>query len=134
MEKAAKHLAEDPSVDFVEQNARFYPSDVTWGLDRVDDRNLPLDGSFTPSGDGENVVAYIIDTGVQVDHQEYTGRIRWGTNTIDEDNSDVGFDCRTDRFDFLYFFHFTLNKLSFKVNWRSGGIEDKFIPKAKTYC
>ena len=53
--------------------------------------------------------------------------------TVDEDNSDVGFDCRTDRFDFLYFFHFTLNKLSFKVNWRSGGIEDKFIPKAKTY-
>jgi len=90
-EKAAKHLAEDPSVDFVEQNARVYATqDVTWGLDRIDERDLPLDNSYTPSPDneGENVVAYIIDTGIKTDHVEFGNRARWGTNTVDNADSD----------------------------------------------
>jgi len=87
-EKAAKYLSEDPRVDFVEQNALVRATDVTWGLDRIDQRDLGLDNSFTPSGDGEDVVAYIIDTGINVDHVEFGDRATWGTNTVDNDDTD----------------------------------------------
>lgn len=45
-----------------------------WNLDRVDQRNLPLSGTYTYALDGTNVTIYLIDTGCRVTHNEYTGR------------------------------------------------------------
>jgi subtilisin family serine protease len=53
------------------------PRGVPWGLDRIDQRALPLDARFTPPGDGAGVHAYVIDTGVRRSHREFDGRVDW---------------------------------------------------------
>ena len=94
-EAQAKKLAGNPDVDYVEQNKTVRISGTqpnpTWGLDRIDQRDLPLDKSYTyPSSAG--VTAYIIDTGVRQTHQDFGGRARSGRDFIDnDDNTD---DCQ----------------------------------------
>eukprot|EP00546_Thalassionema_frauenfeldii_P013475 CAMPEP_0178912310 /NCGR_PEP_ID=MMETSP0786-20121207/10191_1 /TAXON_ID=186022 /ORGANISM="Thalassionema frauenfeldii, Strain CCMP 1798" /LENGTH=233 /DNA_ID=CAMNT_0020584877 /DNA_START=216 /DNA_END=913 /DNA_ORIENTATION=+ len=78
--KAAEKLAERFDVDYIEQDT-LVSIDTTWGIDRVDQRDLPLNGGFSPSGDGNGVTAYILDTGVQTSHNEFGNRATWGTNT-----------------------------------------------------
>ena len=58
------------------------------GLDRVDQRTLPLDGVFDPSGDGAGVTAYVIDTGIRYDHVEFGGRAHFGFDAFGGDGSD----------------------------------------------
>jgi subtilisin family serine protease len=61
-----------------------------WALDRIDQRTLPLDGRFTPPGDGAGVHAYVIDTGVRRTHREFAGRVDWIGDFTTGDGDRVG--------------------------------------------
>ena len=78
-EAAARALARDPRVLFVEEDGEVTASRATqsapiWGLDRLDQRRLPLDGAYTYGADGTGVNVYVIDTGVRLTHAEFAGR------------------------------------------------------------
>ena len=87
----AKRLAADSNVAYVVQNHVFHVSDTqqnppSWGLDRVDQKDLPLDSSYTYSTKADNVTAYVIDTGVRATHETFGGRVSGGKDFIDNDN------------------------------------------------
>ncbi|MEU9147128.1 S8 family peptidase [Streptomyces sp. NPDC048349] len=92
-EAQAKKLAADPAVKSVVQNRVFtvdatQPNPPSWGLDRIDQRALPLNQSYTyPDKAGEGVTAYIIDTGVRKTHQDFGGRASDGYDAVDNDNT-----------------------------------------------
>jgi subtilisin family serine protease len=92
--KQAARLAADPKVAYVQQDAEVHALDVqqnppSWGLDRVDQRDLPLSNSYQYDTTASNVTAYVIDTGVRTTHSTFGGRATWGTNTSgDGNNSD----------------------------------------------
>ncbi|PWK82936.1 subtilisin family serine protease [Lentzea atacamensis] len=90
--RQAARLAADPQVAFVEQDAQIKIMDVqqnppSWGLDRVDQRDLPLSNSYQYDTTASNVTAYVIDTGVRTTHQTFGGRATWGTNTSGDGNN-----------------------------------------------
>jgi subtilisin family serine protease len=60
----------------------------SWGLDRIDQRALPLDRVFSIAGDGAGVRAYIVDTGINLDSSDFTGRIDVGFSAIDSTTQD----------------------------------------------
>ncbi|SCL15985.1 S8 family peptidase [Micromonospora inyonensis] len=91
--KTAARIAADPAVAYVEQNhtvsiAATQSPTPSWGLDRSDQRALPLDNSYTYPGTASNVTAYIVDTGIRTTHSDFGGRAVWGTNTADTNNTD----------------------------------------------
>ena len=87
-EKRARELANDPRVAYVEEDgevtATVTQTGATWGLDRVDQRNLPLDSSYTYNTTASNVTAYIIDTGILATHTQFGGRVRSGFTAIND--------------------------------------------------
>ncbi|MDG4791005.1 S8 family serine peptidase [Micromonospora sp. WMMD1102] len=93
--QAARRIAADPSVAYVEQNKTYrisgtQPNPPSWGLDRIDQRNLPLNSSYTYPNTASNVNAYVIDTGIRFSHNDFGGRAVTGFDAIDGGAAD---DC-----------------------------------------
>jgi subtilisin family serine protease len=91
---AAKRLAADPAVAYVEQDRKVRLSQAdppSWGLDRVDQVSLPLNAVYNYPNTASNVHAYIIDTGVRISHTDFGGRASNGYDFIDNDT--VANDC-----------------------------------------
>ncbi|HLU29581.1 MAG TPA: S8 family serine peptidase [Glycomyces sp.] len=91
-ETEAAKVAADDQVAFVEQNRTVGIADVqhdppSWGLDRIDQADLPLDDAYEYLGDGSGVTAYIVDTGIRASHGEFTGRIGAGYDFVDGDTN-----------------------------------------------
>ncbi len=91
-EGAARRLAADPRVDYVQRNGIVsvepfgtQPSPPSWGLDRIDQRALPLDASYTYPNTASNVHAYILSTGILTTHTDFGGRAVHGRDTVDND-------------------------------------------------
>ena len=57
---------------------------LSWGLDRIDQRSLPLSNSYAYNGAGAGVTAYVVDSGIHADHVDFGGRVRPGFTTISD--------------------------------------------------
>lgn len=87
-EKQVEVLSRDPRVKYIEEDGMMYAiatqTNATWGLDRVDQRDLPLNGTYTYNADGTGVRAYIIDTGIRASHNDFGGRVTSGYTAIND--------------------------------------------------
>ena len=85
-DRALARLLADPRVAYVEEDgvvtASATQSPATWGLDRIDQRDLPLNNSYTYDTTAPGVHAYIIDTGVLLTHSEFSGRMGNGYDAV----------------------------------------------------
>jgi subtilisin family serine protease len=88
-------LRQNPDVEYIEidqvVSIDSTQSPATWGIDRIDQRNLPLSNSYTYNNTGAGVRAYNIDTGIRTSHNEFGGRASVGTDTVGDGQN--GNDC-----------------------------------------
>ena len=99
--EAAATLAEDPRVQFVEEDAVIeatqLQSNPPWGLDRIDQRALPLDKSYTYGTTfPQTVTVHVIDTGVRTSHYEFAGRAYIAADYVDDDGDNDPYDIGND--------------------------------------
>lgn len=87
-----KKLRSDSRVQYIEQDQEVYSTgsqnNATWGIDRSDQRSLPLNSTYKYSTEASNVTAFIIDTGINTGHEDFGGRAKWGINTADRKDED----------------------------------------------
>jgi len=87
-------LLRDARVERVEQDGvvttQTTQTSATWGLDRTDQRDLPLSTTYTYINTGTGVTAYIIDTGIRFAHSQFSGRATSGFDAVDGGSAD---DC-----------------------------------------
>jgi subtilisin family serine protease len=95
---AARRLAADPSVEYVQENSILAASTngspghqspaSSWGLDRIDQREQPLDNAYNYPTTGFNVKVYVVDSGIRLTHTEFGGRAISGIDVVDGDAAD----------------------------------------------
>ena len=86
-EAAARRLAAHPAVEYVEQDMvvqleATQTNPPSWGLDRIDQRNLPLNNVYEYPTTASNVNIYILDTGVRLTHNDFGGRAFTGFDAV----------------------------------------------------
>ncbi|MGH7516729.1 MAG: S8 family peptidase [Gemmatimonadales bacterium] len=98
-EAAVEALKHNPNVAYVEPDMTVQlfgggtqpAPPAPWGLDRVDQRTLPLSASYTWGASGAGVSVYIIDTGIRNTHVDFGGRAVWDFNAVKGNDPDT--DC-----------------------------------------
>lgn len=84
-----RDLRADAAVDYVVADGvatiDTTQTGATWGIDRIDQRKLPLSGTFTYTNTAAAVTAYVIDTGIRVSHAEFAGRATSGWDFVNND-------------------------------------------------
>lgn len=89
-ERALTGLRHNPNVAYIEQDvtvaltASGEESPATWGLDRADQRALPLNNRYSYTASGDGVTAYVIDTGIRTSHNQFSGRASAGYTAIND--------------------------------------------------
>jgi subtilisin family serine protease len=87
-------LQNNPNVAYIEADLPMQASTIqtgaTWGIDRIDQRSLPLSTSFAYTNTGAGVNAYILDTGIRLSHADFAGRAVSGFDAVDGGSAD---DC-----------------------------------------
>ena len=82
----------DKRIDFIEKNAEVElynenEDSATWGIDRIDQRDLPLDSIYKSPYKGNGVHSYIIDTGIRPTHNEFKDFVGEGFSALENDSS-----------------------------------------------
>jgi subtilisin family serine protease len=88
---AVREIRSDSRVAHVERDAVVTASELQtgapWGLDRIDQRALPLNGGFGYTNAGAGVTAFVIDTGIRLTHTDFGGRATSGWDFVNGDGS-----------------------------------------------
>ena len=100
-DKTIQQMLSNPNIDYIEQDQMMSVNPLAqtnanqpnaiWGLDRIDQQDLPLNSNYYYDFDGSGVTAYVIDTGVRISHNEFGNRASHGYDFIDNDSDAT--DC-----------------------------------------